>query len=155
MIGAAPIILGGAFVAYAGLAHLGFDSIRGSLGAAQLSSFGGWAAVWEEVLRLNHQPDFWIWFYLAFAVSSTMLPSASDRRAWLPLALTLGILIALSLLAGAGPWMLSNLAPALNRVFLAMASVLGISAVLHLLILLPVWVIAILVSRLTGLQVVG
>ena len=35
---------------------------------------------------MRARPDFFVWFYLVFAVSSTLFPSASDRRAWLPVA---------------------------------------------------------------------
>jgi hypothetical protein len=32
-------------------------------------------------------PNFWLWVYLVFAISNAMLPSESDRQAWLTLAL--------------------------------------------------------------------
>ena len=37
-----------------------------------------------------------------------MLPSASDRHAWLPVILAVGALILLALVAGAGTWMIAN-----------------------------------------------
>ena len=84
-------------------------------------------------------PDFLLWFYLAFAVSSTMLPSASDRRAWLPLGLVAALLLGISLAAGAGPWLLANAAPWVNRGLEAAALVLAISLGLHLVLLPPFW----------------
>ncbi|MGI5915946.1 MAG: hypothetical protein ACOX9A_05790 [Anaerolineae bacterium] len=52
-------------------------------------------------------PDVWIWLYLIMSVGNAMLPSASDRRVWLPFAfcslLLMGALYALgSFLAPAG-----------------------------------------------------
>jgi hypothetical protein len=84
-----------------------------------------------------------------------MLPSASDRRAWLPLAAILALLLGAGLLAGAGAWMLANLAPVFNRAMHALALIAGISVVIHFALLLPFWALRRLLSRLTGLRVVG
>lgn len=149
LIGAAPLVTGGLFVTYAGLSHLGLHLVWNAFGE------GGPAVALETLAALRGQPDFWLWFYLVFAVSSTMLPSKSDRRAWLPLALILISLLGVSLLAGAGPWLLANFAPPLNQAFYALAAVVGISAGIHLVLWLPVWSLRRLISRLTGLQVVG
>ena len=100
------------------------------------------------------QVDFWLWFYLAFTVSSMMLPSASDRRAWIPLTLGLIILLVMALFAGAGPWMLSHLAPTFNDALQALAIMFGISAFLHFALILPVFGLRKLLSRITGLDVV-
>ena len=79
-----------------------------------------------------------------------MLPSASDRRAWLPVALVLLALLGLALFAGAGPWMLANLTPWLNRALRSMATVFGVSLALHLVILLPFRLLRELILSVTG-----
>jgi hypothetical protein len=155
LIGAAPLLAGGAFVAYAGLAQLGLLAVwQGWLAggppgdlAARLQ--GALAALPQVYAR----PDFWLWFYLIFAVSSTMFPSASDRRAWLPLGVIASLLLATVLFAGAGPWLIENLAAPLNRILRAVAVVLAISAAIHLLLVLPLWAIRRVLSRITGLQI--
>jgi len=91
---------------------------------------------------------------LTFVVSSMMLPSESDRRAWLPLLLFGGVLAVLALVAGAGEWMLANLAPLVNRAFSASAAVFGISALVHALLLVPTILVRLLLNRVTGLRVV-
>ena len=48
-------------------------------------------------------------------------------------------LLAASLIAGAGPWLLENLAQPLALVFQALVVVFGISAAVHLALLPPVW----------------
>lgn len=146
LIGAAPLLSGGAVVALIGVYQMRL------LPVGELLLSGATNQFWQGLAALPAQPDFWLWFYLAFAVSSTMLPSASDRRAWLPLVLVLGGLLIVALLAGAGPWMLANLAPAVNRALRGVAAVFAISAAVHLAVLLPVWVLRAGLSRVTGLQ---
>jgi hypothetical protein len=82
-----------------------------------------------------------------------MLPSASDRRAWLPFSLLFAGLFGFSLLVGAGPWMLQNLTPAFNTTMRAIAIVAGITIFIHLLVLLPFWALHRLLAYLTGLDV--
>ena len=71
LIGAAPLIAGSLFVAYAGFVHLDFLALWIQLSAGDLSPIT--AAISLTVA----QPDFWIWFYVIFVVSSTMFPSES------------------------------------------------------------------------------
>jgi len=97
--------------------------------------------------------DFYLWFYLAFAVSSTMMPSESDRHAWLPLGLWTAVLFALGLLAGAGPWMLENLTPLLNDFLGVLTTLFGLSLVLHVVLLLPTMIARRVVSKVTGVDV--
>ena len=52
----------------------------------------------DAVGSMYMRPDFWLWFYLVFVVSSTMFPSASDRRAWLPLAIVVALVLIIGLL---------------------------------------------------------
>jgi hypothetical protein len=40
------------------------------------------AQIWQELQSAYRIPDFGLWVYLIFAISSAMLPSAADRQAW-------------------------------------------------------------------------
>ncbi len=148
LIGTAPLLTGGAIVALIGIYMMPASALF------EYASGGKWDLFWGALANLPAQPDFWLWFYLAFAISSTMLPSASDRRAWLPIAIPIVVLIALALVAGAGPWMVANLAPGLNTLVQSLAMVFAISLAVHLALGLPVGLLAALVSKLTGLRVV-
>lgn len=148
LIGMAPLITGGICVALTGMRGLDLDQLWTAIVSDQGASLG------EALKAVAERPDFWLWFYLTFAISSTMLPSASDRRAWLPLVLVLGIMLGVVLLAGAGPWLVAHLAPPLNSVLRGLAAVFGISVVVHTLILVPVWALRKLISKVTRLQVV-
>jgi hypothetical protein len=147
LIGAAPLVAGGAAIAVLGLNQLGLSPL-----VAAFNQSDG-AAFWSILAALPGQPDFWLWFYLAFAISTTMLPSASDRRGWLPVALVFAGLLALALLAGAGPWMIENLAPWFNAGMRALAAVFGISLGLHVLLWLPTRLLRTILCRSLGVTI--
>lgn len=147
LIGAAPLVTGGLFVGFAGIYLLDLLSLWEAV------SQGGLPALWLALSAVLQRPDFWLWFYLIFVVSSTMLPSASDRRAWLPLALVAGFLLGLSVVAGAGEWLVINLAAPLNAFLKSAAAVFFISFFIHVL-LFPIFFLSHrFVSSLTGLRV--
>jgi hypothetical protein len=133
LIGLAPIIAGTAFVAYAGVIQLRLDALWHVLSNGQMKLF------LMGVGLLPSVPDFFLWFYLTFAVSSTMLPSESDRHAWLPLGLWVGALLTLAILSGAGTWMLNNLAPVLDPLLRSVALLFALSNIVHLVLLIPFW----------------
>ncbi len=147
LIGAAPLVTGGLFVAYAALYHLHLNTLWETFSNGQLDLF------WQGIAVLPQVRDFPLWFYLTFAVSSTMLPSDSDRYAWLPLGLLIGVLVALAAMAGAGPWMLTHLAPFLNEFLRAVAIVMGLSAVVHVIFILPIFLSHRLLTQLTGVDI--
>jgi hypothetical protein len=148
LIGAAPIIVGGIFVAYAGVSRLGLNILWESFALGEASG------VRLTLKTISGSPDFWLWFYLIFAVSSTMMPSTSDRRAWLPFLLILVILAGLILLLGLGPWLLSHLGSIIKSALDAITVVFGITVLIHLLLLPPAWLIRKALSRIFGYQVV-
>jgi hypothetical protein len=147
LIGAAPLIAGGALVAYLAVTRLGLLPLWEVLRNGQLNLF------WMGIALLPQVKDFPLWFYLVFTISSTMLPSRSDRHAWLPLTVTIFALLALAILAGAGPWMLANVTPVLNTFLRSSAIIFGLSAALHGMLIIPVGFLHILATRLTGMDV--
>jgi len=149
LIGMAPLITGGAAVAYLGISPLGLVPLASFIDQAD------WPGLWQGLMALPNQSDFWLWFYLAFTISSTMLPSASDRRAWLPIILALLVLVGLALLVGAGPWMLENLGPWFDRAMRALATIFGVSLSLHIVLLLPFRLLRGLISQITGMRIVA
>ena len=107
----------------------------------------------DIILQMYNQPDFWIWFYLILVISSTMFPSSSDRRSWLPLILLVVGFIIVGVLFGAGPWIMQNVAPGLNQLFLGLSSVFGVSTLIHLLLLIPLWALRSLLVQITGIKI--
>jgi hypothetical protein len=147
LIGAAPLIAGGLLVAFLSVTRLGLLPLWEVLRNGQLGLF------WMGITLLPRVQDFPLWFYLVFTISSTMLPSRSDRHAWLPLAVTVLVLLALAVLAGAGPWMVDHVAPLLNTFLRSSAIIFGLSAALHAVLILPIGFLHLLITRLTGVDV--
>jgi hypothetical protein len=147
LIGLAPLIAGSLFIAYAGIYRLYLQTLWDVLRSGQFELF------WLGISYLPQVKDFPLWFYLIFTVSSTMMPSPSDRHAWATLGLWVAVLLSLALLAGAGPWMLENLAPPLNYFLSSVALLFGLSNVLHALIILPFALVHRVLTRITGIDV--
>jgi hypothetical protein len=147
LIGAAPLIIGTLFVSYVSLFQLDMRILWDTLRNGQVGLF------WMGVRALTHASDFYLWFYLTFVVSSTMMPSESDRHAWIELVVSVGVIFGISLLIGAGPWMLTNLAPLVSRFLSSVAVIFGLSCMVHVLLVLPTALLHKILSRLTGVDV--
>lgn len=147
LIGAAPLIAGTVFVAFVAIKQFDMRLLWDVLRNGQFNLF------WMGLRALPNVGDFYLWFYLIFAVSSTMMPSESDRHAWLDLLVSVGILILIILLFGAGPWMLSNLGPYVSNFFGFVAAIFGLSNFVHILLILPAALVHKLLARLTGVDV--
>jgi hypothetical protein len=147
LIGIAPLLTGGFFVGYAGTEKLGFLPLWDALRLLNLDY------ILTSMQRVFTQPDFWLWFYLTFVISTTMLPSHSDRQAWLPLIIMIGILGIVGVLSGLGSWMIATLGEPLYKGLRSISVVFCMSAVIHLFILGPMFGTRVLLSKITGLSV--
>lgn len=147
LIGLAPLIAGTLFVAYAGISQMRLDVLW------EVFTNRNFALFFQGLRLIPDIPDFYLWSYLIFAVSSSMMPSESDRHAWLPLGLWMGILLGLALFAGAGNWMLEHLAPFLDNFLSSAAILFGLSALVHLVLTLPAVAFHQVLVRLSGVDV--
>jgi hypothetical protein len=147
LIGTAPLVSGILFVAYAAIYPLHLLPLWDFIRHSDLPGF------WAALLSVTKALDFWLWFYLTFTISSTMMPSASDRHAWLPLGLLVCGLVGIAMLAGAGQWMLENLAPKVNAFLRGLALLFCLSGILHVLLVIPFLLLHRIVSRLTRVDI--
>jgi len=147
LIGLAPLISGGILVGWLGIAKLNFLTLGDALLTADLT------VILRVIENMFMQPDFAMWFYFAFAVSSMMMPSPADRRSWLPVGIAVGLLLTIGILLDFGPWLMANLGVATNNAFRVVATVFAISAGIHLFVLIPIMGYRMLLNRLTGLEV--
>ena len=147
LIGLAPLVAGGLFVAYASIFKLNLLLLWQTFQNGQANLF---FAALQALPKVN---DFPLWFYLTFAVSSTMLPSASDRHALTSLAVWVFAILALALIAGAGPWMLAYVTPPLNHFLQSVAMLFGLSAAVHALLILPTFLVHKFFARLLKVDI--
>ncbi len=97
LIGLAPLLTGSAVILLVGYVVFGI----GTVGTALVA--GDWTNTVEGLLGILEAPDAWIWAYVIFSVSNTMLPSRADRQAWRPVILFL-LLVGVSVwVVGLGP----------------------------------------------------
>jgi len=125
----------------------------------------GFLTLWDSFSPLNIEifsqtikdaflvPDFWLWFYLTFVISSTMMPSQSDRRTWFPLGMAIILLVGVGIFAGIGPWMMEEIGIPLNNLLRSTSIVFAMSTGIHLIVFIPVFGIRKTLNHLTGLQV--
>jgi hypothetical protein len=150
LIGSAPLLTGCTFILYVTLVPLGLANVWAEFVDGNLMVLS------ESVVSLYERPDFWLWFYLVFVVSSTMMPSASDRRAWLPLAIVVVIILSFVLVVWPGnllsdAWV--TISPRVNVGVYALVLIFGISVAFHLILLAPLWLFRRILMRLSGVRV--
>lgn len=146
LIGLAPFIIGLFMVAYIGTQKLGFTALVGATYEANLSKF------LVLLKNLPEMTDFGLWFYLAFAISTTMIPSEADRQSWKIIFLVIAIILAVVIISGLGDWMLDNIYPVINKWLLSISFVLMVSILIHLLILIPFWSLRKAIFNVAGLK---
>ena len=147
LIGIAPLLTGMTVIAL--ISYFQFEIIP-STDTIKIASM---SINMDTFLRVYSESDFWLWFYFIFVISSTMYPSASDRRSWLPMFVLLFVILLFFILLGAGPWMMDVLIPEFNQLLLGLSIILGISALIHVVLLIPSFLIRLIITRVTGLRV--
>ena len=146
LIGIAPLLVGCAVVIFVGYTRLGVGPVGDALTNNDLLQ-----AV-QGMGAMTQAKDFWLWLYLIFAVSNSMVPSAADRRAWLPVAgmgvILVGVLVGL----GLGPTLVEALGGLAAAGLRALAAAFTITVALDLAFIPLIWGIERLLMKLTGLK---
>ena len=96
-IGLAPLLVGSAVILLIGYAALGLEAVGTALANQD------WRRMSAGLRQALTAPDAWVWFYVIFAVSNTMLPSRTDRQSWAPVGLFLVLIAALVWVSGWAP----------------------------------------------------
>lgn len=147
LIGLAPLLTGSGVILLIGYSFFGIGGLH------EAFVDGAWTSLITHFGGMVKTPDVWLWAYLIFAVSNTMLPSQSDREPWTPIVLFLLLLAALAWLAGLGPTIIERLAGPLNLATRWLAVTYGFTMIADLpfvvLILLVEWVL----GRMKGMRV--
>lgn len=147
LIGIAPLVAGAGAIIFMGYGRLGVGPVGEAL------TRGDVLAMVEGIRAMTTAPDFWVWLYAIFTVSNSMLPSASDRRAWLPSAVLVALLGGLLVYTGFGPVLAQTLAAPLAAATRALAAAFTLTIGLNLFIAPFIWLIERALMRVTGLKV--
>lgn len=147
LIGVAPLLLGAVAIVFMGYQRLGV----GPVGEALVR--GDVLGMLEAMRSMTQASDFWLWLYVIFTVSNSMLPSASDRRAWLPFVIVILMLGGVLFYAGFGAVLVDALASPLDIALRSLAAAFTLTVGLNLFITPFVWLIERAIMRVTGLRV--
>jgi hypothetical protein len=147
LIGAAPLLFGATAIVLAGYSRLGVGPVGEALGRGDLLGMG------RALRAMVDLPDFWLWLYLIFTISNSMLPSASDRRSWWRLFIVLGVIVAGLFYLGFGSALVATLAEPLDSAARALAAAFAITVGLNLCLVPILWLIEAGLARATGMKV--
>jgi hypothetical protein len=147
LIGLAPLLAGSAVILLIGYLAFDIDAMQQAFIEADWSSL---VASFSEMLNT---PDIWLWLYLIFAISNTMLPSQSDRASWTPIILFVLLAVALAWFAGLGPAIVSSLGQPLDLATRWLAAVYGFTVVADAPFVLLIALVERLLGRVKGVRV--
>lgn len=100
------------------------------------------------------RPEFWLGWYLIFAISNAMLPSASDRRSWIPVLIFLGALFVFAYLLGLLPQIAEEITTAAIQGLRDLSLILLITLLSDGLALGLIWLLEQAFGRLLGRRVI-
>lgn len=129
IIGISPLIAGSVIVLWIASFQFGFIT------DPNMSQWGAMQSWFESVIQT---PNFGLWLYFLLTISNMMLPSASDRRAWLRATI---ILLAISFglyLLGFGPVVGAWLEEPILGIFSGLTQAFSISSILDIFFLIPI-----------------
>ncbi len=133
LIGFAPLLIGSILIGVIGVSKLHLLDILNSFIQDPLHQ------IKPSLLFLVHQPDIWLWFYLLFAISSTMIPSASDRRSWFLILVFILLIALIAWLLGGAVWLVNIFRAPANSLLRAFNLIIGLSLIAHILVWLPLF----------------
>ncbi len=135
LIGIAPLVFGVIFIQLIAYTRLA----AGELGVALTT---GNVVTFLTTFRAEiSTQDLYLWLYLLFAISNTMMPSAADRRAWPLLIVALFALLIGLYFLGVGPWIVDNVGVYVDAGVRVVAAAFTITIVLDLIFMLPLFLI--------------
>lgn len=125
IIGIAPFVGGMAVVWLITMGVLNLDEFLHGVQQGQYSGIG------EALGALLATPDFFLWLYIAFTISNTMMPNMDELRGWKPIVIGAVVIVVILALLGVADEVVMGavyapLADALNLLAATFAVVIGI-----------------------------
>lgn len=147
LIGLAPLLTGNVAILLIGYRVFGVGTVGTVLAT------GYWANLTAGLLRALKAPDAWLWAYVIFAVSNTMLPSRADRQAWTPVLLFLLLSGVLVWATGLGPAVVEGLAEPLTTALRWLTTMCALTIAVDLPFILLLALVERLLERVKGMRV--
>ena len=131
LIALAPLLTGVGVILWLSFRHLHLDLVL--QGMIELE----WEMVKAGLKIFILTPDLFLWIYLLFTISNTMLPSPSDRKAWVPLGAIFAVIYMVVVVISMGSPTSSLLVNSANSIAHVLIRAFGIAAILNLCFLIP------------------
>jgi hypothetical protein len=147
LIGLAPLVAGCVAVVLIGSWRLAVGPVGEAIAVGDVLGIG------QGVIASLQRADSLIWLYLLFVISNSMMPSQSDRRAWLPLTIMLTLAGVALYYVGAVPLVMQGVGEPLAAGVRVIATAFSITIGVNLIIIPVVWLIEKAIIRATGLQI--
>jgi hypothetical protein len=146
LIGAAPLFAGTAALLLIGALVFNLSALRDALDAGNLNTL-------LDLLRaLPDVPDFWLWFYLVFAIANSMMPSSSDTQSWPPVIGFLAVFSGLILLVG-GTQLITAVTPTARLALQWLTVAFGLTALIDIVVVVALTLFNKAISSWTGRRV--
>ncbi len=119
-------------------------------GFLEIASSGELEDIGAAFSRLTATPDFWLWMYLVFAVSATMIPDAGNLRGWRLVIPPIVVVIILLYAIGVGDRVLLVTLQSLSQGAYFLMGTFGVVIVVHLVMTGILGAIESIIERITG-----
>lgn len=147
LIGLAPLIAGSTAVVLISFSRLGVGPVGEAIANGEAADIArGLAASLRAA-------DSLIWLYFIFTISNSMIPSESDRRAWLPVLVLLAVIGLALYYAGFAPLVLASVGEPLAAGVRVIASACSITVGVNVLAVPLIWLLEKGIVQVTGMQV--
>jgi hypothetical protein len=133
LIGLAPIFTGVMVILFIASNHLHLEIFLEGIQARNLERLG------EGIRAFLSTQDVFLWCYFLLTVSNTMLPSPSDRKAWLPAGIAFLILYVVVILIALGSPTSTFLVEFAEEIANTLSRAFGLAVALNLILILPLW----------------
>jgi hypothetical protein len=98
--------------------------------------------------------DLWVWLYLLFTISNTMIPSTSDRKTWPMILAAVTVLVVLIILLGIGEALWAEVSQPVSSAAGFFSLALTVALLLDLIVLPFLILFEAIVARLRGVRLV-
>ena len=110
-------------------------------------------ALIQAGLQSFQSAEAFLWMWVLFAVSNSMMPSSADRRAWPLLFLALGVMVGTLYLLGAFPIIINKYGDSASRLFSYIALAFSITIIIDMIAIVVLFFLEKLYERVTGYRI--